>query len=63
MLVINGKAMLKIGNRYINPGEDFEVDENLAQKLKDVGLIESAMVEPVEKAMMPKPKPRKKRGD
>jgi hypothetical protein len=62
MLVINGKAMLKIGNRYINPGEVFEADENLGKKLKEVGLA-TATAEPKETAMKPKPKRRKKAGD
>ena len=38
MLLINGKAMLKIGNRYIGPGDDFEAPEGLAEKLKKAGL-------------------------
>ena len=59
MLLINGKAMLKIGNRYIAPGDEMEVPEGLAQKLKEAGLA-TATAEPEEKAMMPKPKPKKK---
>ncbi len=38
MLLINGKAMLKIGNRYIAPGEDFEAPEGLGKRLKEAGL-------------------------
>ena len=53
MLLINGKAMLKIGNRYIAPGEDFEAPEGLAEKLKKAGLAK-ATKEPKENAMMPK---------
>ena len=53
MLLINGKAMLKIGNRYIAPGEDFEAPEGLAEKLKKAGLAK-ATAEPKENAMMPK---------
>lgn len=55
MLIINGKAMLKIGNRYIAPGEEVEIPDALAAKLKTVGLVESAMVEQEESAMIPKP--------
>lgn len=52
MLIINGKAMLKIGNRYINPGEEVEIPDGLAEKLKSVGLVETATVEMPEKAVM-----------
>jgi hypothetical protein len=38
MLLVNGKAMLKIGNRYIAPGENLEVPEGLGKKLKEAGL-------------------------
>ena len=51
MLIINGKAMLKIGNRYIAPGEEFEADESLGKKLKDVGLA-TATAEAEETATM-----------
>lgn len=54
MLLINGKAMLKIGHRYIAPGEEMEVPEGLGNKLKEAGLAK-ATAEPEEKAMMPKP--------
>lgn len=65
MLLINGKAMLKIGNRYIVPGEEIEVPDELSKKLIEAGLA-TATVEPQEKAMMPKPSPnksKKKKGD
>ena len=63
MLLINGKAMLRIGNRYIPPGEEMEVPEGLAKKLKDAGLA-TATAEPKENTMKPKAKKRqKKRGD
>ena len=55
MLLINGKAMLKIGNRYIAPGDDFEAPEGLAEKLKEAGLA-TATAEPQENAMKPKAK-------
>ena len=62
MLLVNGKAMLKIGNRYIAPGDEMEVPEGLAKKLKEAGLA-TATAEPKEKAMKPKPQKRKKAGD
>ena len=55
MIIINGKAMLKIGNRYIPPGKEVEVPESLGKKLKQAGLAtETASVKPKENAMMPK---------
>jgi hypothetical protein len=59
MLLINGKAMLKIGNRYIPPGAEVEIPDELAKKLKSAGLVEAATVEPKENAMKPKTKKRK----
>jgi len=60
MLLINGKAMLKIGNRYISPGEEVEVPESLGKKLKQAGLaMGTASTKPAENAMMPKAKAKK----
>ena len=57
-VAINGKMMLRIGNRYIHAGEEFEAPENLVKKLKKAGLVETATAKPPENAMMPKPKPK-----
>ena len=60
MLLINGKAMLRIGDRYVSPGDEMEVPENLGKKLKQAGLAtETASVKPKENAMMPKAKAKK----
>lgn len=64
-MLLKSKAMLKIGTRYIVPGEEMEVPDELAKKLKEAGLA-TATAEPQEKAMMPKPSPKKsekKKGD
>ena len=61
MLLINGKAMLRIGDRYVSPGDEMEVPENLGKKLKQAGLAtETASVKPKENAMMPKAEPKAK---
>ena len=60
MIIINGKAMLKIGNRYIPPGKEVEVPESLGKKLKQAGLAtETASTKPPENAMKPKAKAKK----
>ena len=60
MLLINGKAMLRIGDRYVSPGDEMEVPENLGKKLKQAGLAtETASVKPKENAMKPKAKAKK----
>lgn len=59
MLIINGNAMLRIDGKVRMPGEEIEIDEKTGKKLVGVGLA-TAMVEPKEKATMPRGKPRKK---
>ena len=50
MLVINGKATLKIGNRVFFPGDELDIPEELAQKLSRAGLVETATTAPPERA-------------
>ena len=44
MLVINGKAVLRIGNQLHPPGTQIQMQDALAKKLIDVGLVETAVV-------------------
>ena len=44
MLVINGKAMLRIGNQLHSPGQKIEMQDALAKKLIDAGMVETAVV-------------------
>lgn len=50
MIRVNGKALLRIGNKFHAPGEEFSVPEGLAERLRSVGLVEFATRSPKEHA-------------
>jgi hypothetical protein len=56
MLVINGGMMLKVAGKFVSPGEQLDLPDNLADKLIRTGLV-TATIEPAqERAVMPEAK-------
>ncbi len=56
MLIINGKAMLRVAGQLYKPGERADFPDGIAEKLIKSGLVQKATKEPPEKAVMPEPK-------
>ncbi len=50
-MLVTPKTMLRIQNRYLMPGQETDIPDELARKLLSAGLVECAVEPPMERAV------------